>query len=296
MKKIPTLLLFISILLFACNDSDNNSNTLNNPDTSSIPIIPEVVKVRDKVFSVPSPIQASFLVKDQNISYNNELLNSPDNYVNYLTSFKISLNIGVYGANLGNLFIYDQLSESAQYFSVIKKLSEQIGILNSINQNLLDRIDKNSQNKDSLMFLISDIYKDIDSYLLDNDQEDIGILIITGGWVESLYLLTTIAETYNNPEIIARIGEQKNPLNNLIELLQPYYGAISDEFDYLVEKLIDISIVFDAIDDVYTYQAPDVDPHNKITTINSTTTYNISTKNLELISEKIKDLRSWITE
>ena len=296
MKKITTLLLFISILLFACNDSGNNSNTLNNPDTSSIPVIPEVVKVRDKVFSVPSPIQASFLVKEQNIAYNKDLLNNPDNYVNYLTSFKISLNIGVYGANLGNLFIYDQLSESAQYFSVIKKLSEQIGILNSINQDLLDRIDKNSQNKDSLMFLVSDIYKDIDSYLLDNDQEDIGILIITGGWVESLYLLTTIAETYNNPEIVARIGEQKNPLNNLIELLQPYYGTISDEFDYLVEKLIDISIVFDAIDDVYTYQAPDVDPQNKITTINSTTTYNISTENLELISEKVENLRNWITE
>ena len=40
-----------------------------------------------------------------------------------------------------------------------------------------------------MMFIVSEVYRQIDSYLLENDQEEIGVLIITGGWVESIYML-----------------------------------------------------------------------------------------------------------
>jgi len=293
MRKIIVFLL-ISTIVFSCNE-DVTTNS-NKPDTSDIPVIPGLVKVRNKVFNVPSPVQVALLVKDQSIPFYKDLLNEPDNYSTYLTSFKQSLNIGVYGANLGNLFIYDQLSESAQYLNVIKKLSEQVGILNSLNQSLFNRIEDNTNNKDSLIFLISDIYKDIDSYLLENNQEEIGVLIITGGWIESLYLLTKIAQLTNNPEVILRIGEQKSPLNNIIDLLQPFYNNNYDNLDYLMEELVDLSIVFEGVEDVYTYETPDTDPQNKITTINSVTTYNISDDDLLLITDKIKKLRSWVIE
>ncbi|MBN2663386.1 MAG: hypothetical protein JXR68_07025 [Bacteroidales bacterium] len=293
MRKI-IFLFIISIIVISCNEEvDNNTN---KPDTSNTPIIPGLVKVRNKVFSVPSPIQASILVKDLNIPFYKDFLNSPDNYVKYLTTFKQSVNIGVYGANLGNLFIYDQLSESAHYFTVIKKLAEQVGVLNSLNHSIFDRIENNSNNKDSLIFLMSDIFKDIDSYLLENDQEQIGVLIIAGGWIEGLYLLTKISAVSDNPEVNLRIGEQKSPLNNIIDLLQPYYNSGNTDLDYLIEKLVDLSIVFEGVEDVYTYEAPETDPQNKITIINSVTTYNISADDLMLISEKIESLRTWIIE
>lgn len=293
MKK-TIFLFFISLIVISCNEEVDQN--INKPDTSDIPIIPGLVKVRNKVFSVPSPIQASILVKDLNIPFYEDFLNSPDNYVKYLTSFKQSVNIGVYGANLGNLFIYDQLSESAYYFSVIKKLAEQVGVLNSLNQSLFDRIEDNSNNKDSLIFIMSDIFKDIDSYLLENNQDQIGVLIIAGGWIESLFLLTKIASVTKNPEVNLRIGEQKSPLNNIIDLLQPYYNLGNSDLDYLIEKLVDLSIVFEGVEDVYTYSPPDTDPQNKITVINSVTTYNISADDLSLISEKIENLRAWVIE
>ena len=293
MKK-TIFLFFISLIVISCNEEVDQN--INKPDTSDIPIIPGLVKVRNKVFSVPSPIQASILVKDLNIPFYEDFLNSPDNYVKYLTSFKQSVNMGVYGANLGNLFIYDQLSESAYYFSVIKKLAEQVGVLNSLNQSLFDRIEDNSNNKDSLIFIMSDIFKDIDSYLLENNQEQIGVLIMAGGWIESLVLLTKIASVTNKPEVNLRIGEQKSPLNNIIDLLQPYYNSGNPDIDYLIEKLVDLSIVFEDIEEVYTYSPPETDPQNKITVINSVTTYNISADDLNLISEKIENLRTWLIE
>ncbi|MBN2894103.1 MAG: hypothetical protein JXL97_19690 [Bacteroidales bacterium] len=294
MKKILFLLISVLFIVSSCNEDENNNST-NNPDTSLNNYSgPEMVKINDKIFSVPSPIQASALVKEKNIPFNPDLLNKTDNYTKYLTSFKQALNIGVYGANLGNLFIYDQLSQSAEYFNVIKKLSEQVGVMNSINEALIKRIENNNDNRDSLMYIISEVYRQIDSYLLENDQEELGVLIIAGGWIESLFLLTQIIQTDRDPAIISRIGEQQTPLDNLIELLQPHYGQKSEEFDFLLESLVNLSIIFDAIEVKYIYEAPTIDPENNLTIINCTTTYNISDEELVVISEKIEELRSWI--
>ena len=291
------ILLFTLVFGLSACDNEDNQNTNNSGDTSlSSSDIPQIVKVKDKLFSVPSPMQAAEFIKNKNIPFNMELLNRPENYSKYLTTFKQALNIGVYGADLGNLFVYDQLSQSAQYFNVVKKLSEQVGVMNSINEQLLDRIENNSDNKDSLMFIISDIYREIDNYLVENDQQEIGGLIITGGWIESIYYLTKIAEKDKDPEIINRIAEQKNPLNNIIALLHPYYNEKSDEFDALIEQLVDLSVIFDGIEETYTYEPSETDPEKKLTIIHSTTTYSITDDEIQKISEKIVAIREKIIE
>ncbi len=284
------------LLVFSACDEDDNGKTDNNTDTIAVSDVPPIVKVKDKLFSVPSPMQASEFIKNKNIPFNMEYLNVPENYSKYLTTYKQALNIGVYGADLGNLFVYDQLSQSAQYFNVVKKLSEQVGVMNSINQQLLDRIEANSDNKDSLIFIISDIYREIDNYLVENDQQEIGGLIITGGWIESVYYLTKIIEKDRDPEIINRIAEQKSPLNNIIELLHPYYNEKSDEFDELIEQLVDLSVIFDGIEETYTYEPSETFPEKKLTVIHSTTTYSITDEEIQKISEKIDAIRSKIIE
>ena len=293
MKKIYFLTTLILIFGISCND-DSNTNVDNNVDTSNIVKGTQIIKIKDKVFSIPSPLQVSMLVNEKNISFNPQLLNDISNASKYLTSFKQALNIGVYGADLGNLFVYDQLSQSAEYLAVIKNLSDQIGIMNSINEATMNRMEQNNSNRDSLLYIISDVYLQIDSYLLENDQEELGVLIITGGWIESLYFLTKIVEIDSDPEIISRIGEQQRPLNNIIELLQPNYEQKNEDVSELIEYLVELSIIFDAIEVVYAYEEPDVDAKNKTTTINSTTTYNITNEELVIISEKINNLRNWV--
>lgn len=291
MKKIFLLIIILLSIFVSCETDESNDNNSNLDTTNQNYTGPQMLIISDKVFSVPSPFQASMLIKEKNIPFDPDLMNETENYTKYLTSFKQALNIGVYGANLGNLFLYDQLSQSAEYFSVIKKLSEQVGVINSISESVLDRIDNNSSNRDSMLFIVSEVYRQIDSYLLENDQEEIGALIIAGGWIESIYMLIKIIETDPDPAIISRIGEQQKPLSNIIELLQPYYEQKSEEFDMFLESLVDLSIVFDAIEATYVYETPIVDPENKTTIINSSTTYNISDEELRIISDKIEDIR-----
>ncbi|MEA3451468.1 MAG: hypothetical protein U9Q83_06140 [Bacteroidota bacterium] len=297
MRKTLFFLIMSVVFVFGsckCNSKNNSNN--DEKDSSFVAKLPSIVKIEDKLFNVPSPLQASEFIKNQNIVFDIDLLNSPDNYSKYLTTFKQALNLGVYGADLGNLFINEQLSKSSEYFNVIKKLSEQVGILSVLDQNLVDRIDANTNNKDSLIFLTSGVFRDIDNYLLKNAQKDVGVLIITGGWIESFYYLLKIAVKNDNPEIISKIGEQKNPLNNIINLLQPYYNQKSDDFDILHEELVNLSIIFDSIEENYIYEDTETDANKKITIIHSTTTYNVSENILAELDKSVERIRNWIIE
>ncbi len=294
MRKILFFLIILNVFFLTACKRGKNKTKNNKVDSTVVTKLPSLIKVNDKLFNVPSPVQASEFIKKQNIPFDNDFLNSPENYSKYLTTFKQALNIGVYGADLGNLFIYDQLSQSAEYFNVVKNLSEQVGILNTLNKSLLDRIQNNGNNKDSLVFLISDIYREIDNYLLENDQKDVGVLIITGGWIESFYYLTKMAEKTKNPDLIAKIGEQKEPLDNLINLLQPFYNQKTDDFDKLNEDLVNLSILFDSIKENYTYEPPETDASKKLTIIHSTTTYNVSDEILKRITKNIEKIRNWV--
>lgn len=294
MKKILILLLIIIPFIYYCKNDKKNDNTINNNSNNVDSTLPKMIRVKDKVFSVPSPLQISKYINKEKINFDINLLNKPEKSSKYLTTFRQALNIGVYGADLGNLFVNDQLSESAKYFSALKNLADQVGVMNSINSNLLDRIDKNSQKKDSLIFLMSDIFKEIDNYLTENDQQNIGVLIIIGGWIESMYYLSSIAQTSGNPEIYNKIAEQKNPLNNIIALMQPFYNQGNDEFDQLHEKLVNLSIIFDSIEEIYVYKGSETDPKNKITIIKSTTTYNINKSQIKKIYEEVSQIRNWI--
>lgn len=305
-KKVNIIftVIFIILLSASCNNSNKSNNHTNNEDLNNNyeelqefnPNDPTLVKFNGKMFSIPSPIQIALLSEDLNISFDISLLNPTSNYTQYTTSFKQSLNLGIYGADIGYLNIYDQLPEAAQYFAVIKTISKDLGVMNSFNQETIERIEANNNNKDSLVYILSNIYRDIDAYLLDNDRDIVGVLIIAGGWIESVYIMTQLYEKSQNQEIIERIGEQKTPLKNLIDLLKPFYGEENEIFDKFLEDLNDISQIFNKIDKEYIYKESITDEEKKLTIINSETHTNITDEQLASITEKINNLRTWIVE
>jgi hypothetical protein len=287
---------FIVLLLISVSYSCNNeSKTSNNNQVTNLDdefkTSGGLIKLNDRLFSIPAPMQIAKMVKEAGITYNKGLLNPSESVSKYSSTFKQALNLGVYGADLGYLNTYDQLPDAAMYFGVVKVLAKELGILSSINQNLLNRFESNKNNKDSVMSIVSNMYRDADSYLMNNERNEIGIIILAGGWIESLHFLVEISEESKSDLIINRIAEQKYPLENLIELMRPYYGKQSDEFDDLISGLVDLATVFDGITTSYTYEEPITYPEKKLTVINSTTKAEIQNVQLEMIGKQLKALR-----
>lgn len=291
LKSFIALTVIISFLIIGCSHEPEKKNH-EKKVTKEINTAPSLVKFNGKMFSVPSPFQIAFLVKETNIPFNEDLLNSTENQTKYLTEFQKGINLGIYGANLGYLTVYDQLPQASKYFAAVKKMTSELHMDNVIDPDMIQRVEKNLDSKDSLLNLVSQTYRNTDAYLVENQRTEVAVMILTGAWVETVYLLSQLAPTSGDKEVVDRIGEQKYTLDNILELLRPYYGAAnSQELDALTEKLVDLATIFDGISIEYAYNQPIVDVKNKTTTITSTTKTIISDYQLKTITEMIAEIR-----
>jgi hypothetical protein len=295
----PKTHLYILIIVFtfivtSCNRPDNKQSSeddfIGDIDTTAF-----VLKYNNSLFALPSPFQVTSIIKNNSIDFNKTYLNLPDNVSNYTTVFKQSLNVGIYGTDMGYLNIYDQTPDIISYFTVIKKLSEELGLNSAFQASFIDRIEKNVDNQDSLLYFLTNTYREFDNYLKNSNRKEVGVLIVTGGWIESLYLLANITNENKNRNIINRLGEQKHPLNNLIELLSPYYYK-SKEFAWLIDALVDLAYEFDGIIFNYSYETSTVIPEKNLTIIKSNSNVIISEYHIRTIAQKISTIRNSIIQ
>ena len=288
-----------STLISGCKQ---NKPTVDNDDRedSTAASTEQLVKVDNILFSLPSPIQIAMLIKQTGANYDRGMLNTTKTVPNYTTNFSKALNLGVYGADMGYVTIYEQTQDALSYMAAIKHLAESLGIAGSFEKSTMERFEKNIGVKDSILAIITDAFRKSDSYLKSNQRKDIGALVIVGGWIEALYYASNTAKKNAHQELVNRIGEQKVTLGNLIKLTSEFSynedGSPNKDFSNLANSLIDLSALFDGIEFTYTYEAPSIDIENKITTINSKSDVKINTKQLAEITERIKTIRNQITK
>ena len=282
---------------FSCQNDQNTTeeNIEEQVDQQIDSNATQVIMFNGALFSVPSPYQISLLIKKKHLDFNEEMINPLQNTSNYTNNFKKSLNLGVLGSDLAYLNIYEQTPIAIKYFSKIKTLSQELDISSGFDKDIIERVDKNMGNQDSLLVIISNSYRKADKFLKENNRNDLGVLILTGGFVESLYSITQLSTDINDQDLLYRIGEQKNPLENLIKVISPYYNQ-SEDYSKLSDMLIDLAYDFDGIDVNYTYEEPTVDVKNKLTVINSKSEVVISEEQLTTIREKVAKIRSFIIE
>jgi len=295
------VLSLLSIFIISCNsnttdNSDNDSQNIENEVFSEIDSTSsEIYKFNNTLFSIPSPYEVSILMKKAGVEFNPNMTNSVGNAQTYTDNFTKALNLGVYGADLAYLNMNEQIPQSGKYFATIKITAEELQISGAFNPNTIKRIESNLGNEDSLLYILSKAYRNSDKYLKENNREDIGALVLAGGWIESLYFLAQVAQETQNEKVKDRLGEQKYPLENLIKILTPFYNS-SPQYSELLESLIDLAYVFDGIETEYTYEKPVTDVENKITSITSSSRLMMNPEHIDMISDKISKIRNTITD
>lgn len=284
---------FATIFMVGCvsdvkKDDGGSEGQTTEVDSSAT----KLMSIGGSMFSIPSPIQTAMLIEKSGSDYNKGFLNDAKKVTTYATNFQKALNLGVYGADVGYVTIYDQSQDALKYLGVINKLSDELGITGAFDENTIKRFENNFGKRDSMLNLVAVAYRNADAFLKDNDRLNVGALVLAGGWIETLYFSTQIAVKDGNQDVINRIGEQKYTLNNIVKMLTPYYNQ--PEYDVLVDDLIELAYDFDAIDIQYTYEKPAVDIANKKTKINSKTKVVITPEHLKAIANKVELIRNKI--
>ncbi|HOP04282.1 MAG TPA: hypothetical protein PL017_06430 [Tenuifilaceae bacterium] len=256
MARIIPLLLIISVLLSSCRscnqDQDANKefdipDELMN-DEQPLPVSSEVID--EIVQNVSSPVETAALIKGLKVPFNKDYMASTNSAKNMNTSFQKALGLGIYGADLGYLNMYEKTTVVIDYISTVKDLADGIQVGQFFDFNTLRRIATNKENLDSLMLISQQSFNRIDSYLRETNRASLSVVIIAGVWLEGLYLSTRVAQDANHPRINETIGEQKVIMGTLMALLDNYkrdpnIATLISDFEEIKDLYKDVTITYE---------------------------------------------------
>ncbi|MBL7112042.1 MAG: hypothetical protein ISS19_08890 [Bacteroidales bacterium] len=285
-----TLIVFM-VAFFSCKDApkeqDNAFSVEINEKLDSTPAEPRAI-----FYHMLLPVEMAHLFDQVGANYYPDILNPSDNLSRYDTPVKVALNLGVYGADLSYVKMFQRKDHSVKYLSAIHSMSAELEIPGQYYDDLLDNLEEYVSNKDSLAKISVTLFKTVDEYLRSTGNGSAAALIMMGGWVESLYISTQIY--YNdqqNIKLLEKIAEQKYSLNSLISLMSNYHSE-QEITEYLL-MLKNLRRSYDKFEIYYKVEDVDVDTINK--KISASKYYiNASPEQILEISDKLAALRERI--
>src|SRR5689334_20886668 len=188
------VLLVLTLGLWSCGskkDANENSDEFKKAEESLTD------EIKDVESNLPSPTEIPYLLQETGAEFNQSLLNDKAKADSYLTrNDKAALNLGVYAADIGYLVSYDKTQEAIDYVTASKKLANGLGVLGSFDQEVLKSFEKNISNKDSLTRLVNEAVKETEKYLKNDNRVKPAALMLTGSFIEGLYISTGLIKTY----------------------------------------------------------------------------------------------------
>lgn len=247
--------------------------------------------MEDQVFyQIPTPNELFTVIKEIGGKGSPSLLNDPANGSKYTEPRQKSMVFGAYAADMAYASSYD-FENTLDFLKVIKDMSKEMEIDGAFDETIFKAADENLENGDSLMKLSNQIYFKAYAYLEENERGPMLGQIVTGGWIESMFILVNIVGPYkDNDPIIQRIIDQKLNYENLYGFLLKY------EEDENVQKTIadleEIGLIFDSFElkdsDV------NVESRDGVDVISGGTEIVPNKQGYEDLVNKIKELRNRI--
>jgi hypothetical protein len=285
----------ITGLLLASQSAVFASNGLNDcpaPVVNAIEIRQDNSIIKEIIESIPSPVELSMVIKDQEGLYSKTYLNPTANESKYNTSFKQALNLGIYGTDLGFANIYGRYQDITSYLNVVQGLAEDLSIGQFFEIEQLRKLAESQNNINQLIAETTSNFDKINFHLREQNRDNLSILMLTGGWVESLYLTTRVYEKSKNEVIREKIGEQQVVLGQIMLVLDMYKS--NPEFADLVNDLHKLEDVYSQIEMETTYgeATQELVDGQLVAVGGSSSTVNITDADVQSISSIVRSIRN----
>ncbi|WP_448530294.1 hypothetical protein [Raineya sp.] len=304
-------LLIAGGLLTACKENNTGGEVKKADSTQAV--AQDTTKIGNEVAKVaselPSPVDFIAHINQAKLEYNAKYLNNAENVEAYLsTSQRSAINLGVYLVDLGYNSLYMKAQEGLKYLKSVKKLTDQLNILDEQTKEMVLKFEKNLENRDSLLSIAREGYFSIDEYLRKNERTDVASYVLIGAWVEGLYLGTSLLKEVPNYDTddkyklaLWRIGGQKTSLENLINIVGKMEQ--NEENKQLLAKLKDLYKAYESVkventsNDIDVLDIAEVQNADEISDkvlVKTTKKVEINKAAVEQIHAKVSDLRSFL--
>jgi len=258
MLQVKQIFIALTIVfaLNSCGDSKQNTP----PTEAKAPA--EELNLNDGLVQKGLPARLDYLIKNLDLSdkmiqtlssdltiFNDDLLNDSKNYKLYTRSRATATNLGIYGADLNYLIHFEQSQRSVLYLVASKKLAEEIGVAMAFDQETMEQYQTNVENKDELIKIIFLAYDNVKTMLKSEDQFLMSTLVITGSWIENMYITTTLLSQVKTletkTELVSNLVGQKEYLENMIVLIKELHEGDNIFVNELLVDLGKIKTIYD---------------------------------------------------
>ena len=294
MRKFSLIALLLASI-WACESKTPNAEAYMAALDSTRLAQPEISEevVSDILQQIPSPLEISVMLKESGTRYDQGMLNDPKKTKDYNTNYEKAINLGIYGTDLGYTNIYEQNQDAIFYLNSIKELADELSIGQFFDFGTIKRLATNSSNLDSLLYLTTKNFNNINAYLQNQKRSNLSILILTGGWLEALHITCQVAEQNpNNKLLVERIGEQKVIMDNIMLLLS-FYSESNTSMAQYMNELKPLADAFAKVEIIHTYAEPTFEEVDGMLVVkdNSTSEVKISPENLKEITSQTQSIR-----
>ncbi len=296
MLRPGIIILTTALFLISCQTQKGKKSATEFEVPDSVLLAETTTISKEAIYeivqNVSSPVEMAALIKELGVPFSTKYLATTDYVDNYNTSYKMAYSLGVFGADLGYLNIYDKSTQVVDYLSAITKLADGIRVGQFFDFKTLQRLATSRENIDSLMFISVNSFNNMDTYLRESSRGHLSALMIAGTWIEGLYLVTQVASEKSNPELAERIGEQKVNLDNILLILNNYKER--EQVTELIGLLNELKNEFDNVEITYEIGEPKTVEQDGMVMIvqNEKSVVNITDDQLNKIANKTKQIRN----
>lgn len=246
--------------------------------------------------SIPSPLEISFLIKDLGIPYDPTIVAPTKSIAQYKNSYQKALMLGMYSCDVGYANIYGKGKVAKEYVQAIAHLANGLKVSQHVNVERLRTLAL-TKGLDSLLVMAFTSLNQMDDYFYKKKLSENTILILTGGWLELLYLTCKADKKSPNELLHNRIGEQKIILEQLLLLLSFYEDT--PRIKILMRELTPLQKAYDKVKIDFQYNDPTTKKDDNSVLIiddNSSTKISFTPENLRQILMITNDIRQKIIQ
>lgn len=128
--------------------------------------------------------------------------------------------LGVFGADIAYMASYEKGKDALSRFVSGKKMADRIGISGAFDVHLMERLESNLSNRDSLIELTDSYIQKSSEILKSGDQSKDAALISAGAVIEGLFLTTSLIRDYPSTGL---------PKEQQDRILVPLYKTLFDQ-------------------------------------------------------------------
>lgn len=203
---------------------------------------------REILYGLLTPTEIATIFSRMGTPYNEQIINPAENSDNYTSSAKAAINLGIYGVDFGYIRMFGLNQRMINYILTVRELSNKLGIPEKLLTDPIIRMEEDMSSPDTIMRLVNKSYDDIENHLRKDGRESTAGLMLLGGYVEALYIVTQLLYDPASPdqEVVEKIAQQKYTLNSLLGFMRNYYD--DPVVVFYTKKLIYLKRYFDTFD------------------------------------------------